>query len=192
MTELRPTMCLMCVNARTGLCSWSSMTTSDSHHLNQEAFVLSNSRPRVLCVDDDEDSRVMLITLLRLAFIEAKAVGTAAQALSLIQAEHFDLYMLDGRLPEIDGFELCRRMRALTPHIPILFFSGSAYEADKRKGIEAGADEYLFKPDISQLVTSIKQFTSRHVPQPVIQQLLPPVELVAGMSGERPHQHWVS
>jgi len=134
----------------------------------------------------------MLITLLRLAFIEAKAVGTAAQALSLIQAEHFDLYMLDGRLPEIDGFELCRRMRALTPHIPILFFSGSAYEADKRKGIEAGADEYLFKPDISQLVTSIKQFTSRHVPQPVIQQLLPPVELIAGMSGERPHQHWVS
>ena len=45
--------------------------------------------------DDDEDSRVMLVTLLRLAFIEAKAVGTAAQTLSLIQAEHFDLIMLD-------------------------------------------------------------------------------------------------
>ncbi len=53
--------------------------------------MLSNSLPRVLCVDDDEDSRVMLITLLRLALIEAKAVGTAAQALSSIQAERFDL-----------------------------------------------------------------------------------------------------
>jgi DNA-binding response OmpR family regulator len=107
----------------------------------------------------------MLVTLLKHAFIEAKAVGTAAQALSLIQAEHFDLYMLDGWLPEIDGFELCRRMRALDPHIPILFFSGAAYEADKRKGIEAGADDYVIKPDISELVRSIKQFTSPDVLQ---------------------------
>jgi len=126
-----------------------------------------STRPRVLCVDDDEDSRVMLVTLLRLAFIEAKAVGTAAQALSLMQAEHFDLYMLDGWLPEVDGFELCRRMRAFDPHIPILFFSGAAYEADKRKGIEAGADDYVIKPNISELVRSIKQFTSRDVQQPV-------------------------
>ena len=127
----------------------------------------SNPRPRVLCVDDDEDSRVMLITLLRLAFIEAKAVGTAAQALSLMQAEHFDLYLLDGWLPEIDGFELCRRMRAFDPQIPILFFSGAAYEADRRKGIEAGADAYVIKPNIFELVRSIKQFMSHGVPQPV-------------------------
>lgn len=130
-----------------------------------------STRPRVLCVDDDEDSRVMLVTLLKLAFIEAKAVGTAAQALSLIQAEHFDLYMLDGWLPGIDGFELCRRMRAFDPHIPILFFSGAAYEADKRKGIEAGADDYVVKPNISELVTSVKQFMSRDVQEPVAREI---------------------
>jgi DNA-binding response OmpR family regulator len=113
----------------------------------------------------------MLVTLLRLALIEAKAVGTAAQALSLIQAEHFDLYLLDGWLPEIDGFELCRRMRALNSHIPILFFSGAAFEADKRKGIEAGADDYVIKPNISDLVRSIKQLVSGHVPQPVTQEV---------------------
>jgi DNA-binding response OmpR family regulator len=124
------------------------------------------TRPRVLCVDDDEDSRVMLVALLRLAFIEAKAVGTAAQALSLIQAEHFDLYMLDGWLPEIDGFELCRRLRAFDPRIPILFFSGAAYESDKRKGIEAGANDYVIKPNIFELVRSVKQLTSRDVLQP--------------------------
>ena len=78
--------------------------------------MLSNPRPRVLCVDDDEDSRVMLITLLRLALIEAKAVGTAAQALSFIETERFDLYLLDARLPDLDGFELCRRMQAFDPH----------------------------------------------------------------------------
>lgn len=122
--------------------------------------MLSNSRPRVLCVDDDEDSRVMLITLLRLALIEAKAVGTAAQALSSIQAERFDLYLLDSRLPDLDGFELCRRMRDFDPHTPILFFSGAAYEADKKRGIEAGANAYVIKPDVDGLVGSIKQLVS--------------------------------
>ena len=128
--------------------------------------MLSNPRARVLCVDDDEDSQEMLVTLLGLAYIEAKAVGTAGHALSLIQTEHFDLVMLDARLPEVDGFELCRRMRTFDSRLPILFFSGAAYEADKKKGIEAGADAYVIKPDISELVRSVKQLMSREQ-QPV-------------------------
>jgi DNA-binding response OmpR family regulator len=124
--------------------------------------MLSNPRPRVLCVDDDEDSRVMLITLLRLALIEAKAVGTAAQALSSIETERFDLYLLDARLPDLDGFELCRRMRVFDPHTPILFFSGAAYEADKKRGIEAGADAYVIKPDLDGLLGSITQLVSHN------------------------------
>jgi CheY-like chemotaxis protein len=52
--------------------------------------VPSNPLTRVLCVEDDEDSRVMLIALLRHALIEAKAVGTAVQAISSIQTERFD------------------------------------------------------------------------------------------------------
>ena len=91
--------------------------------------------PRVLCVDDDEDSRLMLTTLLRLALIEAKAVGTAAQALSSIQAERFDMYLMDAWLPEIDGFELCRRIRDFDRDTPIIFFCGAAYEADKKRGV---------------------------------------------------------
>ena len=126
-----------------------------------------STRRCVLCVDDDEDSRIMLVALLKIAFIEATAVGTAAQALSLIQAEHFDLYLLDGWLPGIDGFELCRRMRAFDPRIPILFFSGAAAETDKRKGIAAGANDYLIKPDIFELVKSIKQLTSGDAQQSV-------------------------
>lgn len=121
----------------------------------------SNPRPRVLCVDDDEDSRVMLITLLRHALLEAKAVGTAAQALSSIQTERFDLYLLDSRLPDLDGFDLCRRMRAFDPDTPILFFSGAAYEDDKKRGIEAGANAYVIKPDLDGLVGSIKEFVFR-------------------------------
>jgi DNA-binding response OmpR family regulator len=102
----------------------------------------------------------MLIALLRHSLIEAKAVGTAAQALALMQTERFDLYLLDARLPDVDGFELCRQMRNSDPHTPILFFSGAAYEADKVRGIEAGANAYVVKPDIAGLVGSITRFVS--------------------------------
>jgi DNA-binding response OmpR family regulator len=118
-------------------------------------------RPRVLYIDDDEDTRDMLSTLLRFSRIEAKAVGTAAQALSLIQAERFDLYLLDSRLPDLDGVELCRRMRDFDPHTPILFFSGAAYEADKKRAIKAGANAYVVKPDLAGLLGSITRFVSR-------------------------------
>lgn len=121
----------------------------------------SKPLPRVLCVEDDEDSRVMLITLLRHALIEAQAVGTAVQAISSIQTERFDLYLLDSRLPDADGFELCRWIRDFDPDTPILFFSGAAYETDKKRGIEAGANAYVIKPDFDDLVGTIKQFVSR-------------------------------
>lgn len=118
----------------------------------------TNPSPRVLCVDDDEDSREMLGLLLKHWRIETKSVGTAAQALSLIKDERFDLYLLDTFLPDLDGFELCRRMRNLDPHTPILFFSGAVYETDKKKGMEAGANDYLSKPDVEGVLGRIKQF----------------------------------
>ena len=96
-------------------------------------------RPRVLYVDDDEDSREMLRILLELRSIETKVVGTAGEALSSIQTEHFDLYLLDGWLPDLDGFELCRQMRSYDSNTPILFFSGAGCEDDKKMGHQAGA-----------------------------------------------------
>ncbi len=111
-------------------------------------------------MDDDEDSREMLGLLLQHWRIETKAVGTAAQALSLIEAERFDLYLLDTCLPDLDGFELCRQVRTLDPKTPILFFSGAAYEVDKLRGIEAGANDYVSKPDVEGVLGRIKQFLS--------------------------------
>ena len=118
-------------------------------------------RPRILYVDDDEDSREMLRVLLEMQSIETKAVGTAGEALSSIQTEHFDLYLLDGWLPDLDGFELCRRMRCYDSHTPILFFSGSGREADQSMGQQAGANAYVIKPDVRHLLGSIAQFIPR-------------------------------
>jgi len=123
--------------------------------------MLSNPRPRILCVDDDDECRVMLSTLLGLALIDAKTVGTGAQALSAIEREHFDLYLLDVRLPDLDGFELCRRMRDFDPNTPILFFSGAGFEADKKRGIEAGASAYVIKPDLEAMLGSLRQLMSQ-------------------------------
>jgi DNA-binding response OmpR family regulator len=120
-----------------------------------------STRPSVLCVDDDEDSRVMLITLLKHELIEAKAVGTAAQAISSIQTERFDLYLLDSRLPDLDGFDLCRRIRDFDPDTPILFFSGAADSTDRKKGLDAGANAYVVKPEIDSLIETITQFVGQ-------------------------------
>ena len=119
-----------------------------------------NPQPRILYVEDDEDSREMLSTLLKSWRIEARAVATADQALQLMAAERFDLYLLDTSLPDVDGFELCRRLRASDPHTPILFFSGAGYETDKQRGFEAGANAYVVKPDVDGLVGRITQFVS--------------------------------
>jgi len=67
--------------------------------------MLSNPRPRVLCVDDDDDCRVMFSTLLRMQLLDVKTVGCSAEALLRIQTERFDLYSLDTRLPDLNGFE---------------------------------------------------------------------------------------
>lgn len=120
-----------------------------------------STRPCVLCVDDDEDSRVMLVTLLRHELIEAKAVGTAAQALSSIQTERFDLYLLDSRLPDLDGFDLCRRIRDFDPGTPILFFSAAALSMDRKKGLDAGANAYVVKPEIDSLIEAVTQFVGQ-------------------------------
>lgn len=122
--------------------------------------MLSNPQPRVLCVEDDEDARELLCELLKIRFIEPKAVGNAAQALSLIQTEHFDLYLLDAWLPDLDGVELCRRMRALDAHTPVLFYSGAAFDDDKKRAIDAGANAYVTKPDIDGLLRRITELVS--------------------------------
>jgi DNA-binding response OmpR family regulator len=102
----------------------------------------------------------MLTALLKFSLMETRAVGTAAQALSLVQAEHFDLYLLDSWLPDLDGFELCRRVRVLDPQTPVLFYSGAAYDDDKKRGIEAGANAYVTKPDVDGLLGRVTELVS--------------------------------
>ena len=116
---------------------------------------------RVLFVDDDEDACEILRLLMRSCGIDATCAGSAVEAWPLIKAECFDLFVLDGWLPGIDGFEFCRQIREFDSDTPILFYSAAAYDADKQKGIEAGANAYVTKPDVDGLIKTIADLIAR-------------------------------
>jgi CheY-like chemotaxis protein len=117
-----------------------------------------NTRLRVLYVDDSADCRAMVSTLLECSQVETRSAENARQALGAIQSERFDLYLLEAWLPELDGFELCRQIREDDAHTPIVFFSGACYEADTKRGIKAGANAYVRKPDIEALLASVTKY----------------------------------
>jgi two-component system OmpR family response regulator len=114
----------------------------------------------VLCVDDDPDACAMLSELLKLSRIHCQCADSAAEAWRMISAERFDLYLLDGWLPDLDGFEFCRQIRAIDSNTPILFYSGAAYDSDRQKGIAAGANAYVVKPEIEDLVETMSRLVA--------------------------------
>jgi CheY-like chemotaxis protein len=119
-----------------------------------------NPRLRVLYVDDSAECRAMVSALLECSQVETRSAENASQALGVIHSERFDLYLLEAWLPELDGFELCQQIRANDAHTPIVFFSGACFEADTKRGIRAGANAYVRKPDIEALLASITQYIS--------------------------------
>ena len=115
----------------------------------------------VLYAEDDEDTCVMVKTMLAFSNIEVTCAPTVALAWQSAQTEKFDLYLLDSKFPDGDGLELCRRLRNFAPCAPIVFYSGHAYETDKKNGLAAGADAYLVKPFLGDLAETIFQTISR-------------------------------
>ena len=98
----------------------------------------------------------MISTMLERAGYEVASASGVAETLERAGAEAFDLYLLDQRLPDGTGVELCRRLTELTPRTPVVFFSGSAMEEERRRGLEAGARAYLVKPnDLDKLVAAV-------------------------------------
>jgi CheY-like chemotaxis protein len=112
----------------------------------------SNALYRVLCVEDDEEACEMLSLVLKPHGIQVVGARSAAEAWLKMKDKSFDLYLLDGWLPEVSGFEFCRQIRETDSITPILFYSGAAYDADVKKGLAAGANAYVTKPDIEGLI----------------------------------------
>ena len=112
---------------------------------------------RVLCVEDDADTRDMLKVILGFSDFEAVAAHDADAALRLMERERFSLYVLDGGPQGGKGLSLCERIRVSDSHTPIVIFSGYASAPDIEAGLLAGANAYLVKPDSSELIPTIRR-----------------------------------
>lgn len=115
---------------------------------------------RVLYVDDHEDSAFMFQQLLALSDYEVTIAATMEQALRLAESEEFDLYVLDKRLPDGSGVDLCRRLNQISPDVAVIFYSGDAYELHRQEGLSAGASAYIPKPHIDELVDAVHKLLS--------------------------------
>lgn len=107
---------------------------------------MQSTKRRVLCIEPHTDICSMLSTLLHLQGFETESAATVADALIKAQSGDFSVYIIDDAYIDGTNIELCLKLRALTPHTPILFFSTQGFDADRQKAIEAGAQEYLTKP----------------------------------------------
>jgi DNA-binding response OmpR family regulator len=113
----------------------------------------------------------MLAELMLAHGIDATCVPSVVEAWSKIHRNPFDLYLLDGWLPGVDGFHFCRQLRQFDAKTPILFYSAAAYETDRKKGIAAGANAYIVKPDIEGLIEKVQELTVRSIALPSTAQL---------------------
>jgi DNA-binding response OmpR family regulator len=82
------------------------------------------TRRRILCIEDDADTCELLAVWLGLHKCSVTSAATMARGVQLAHQETFDLYIIDSRLPDGTGVEVCNRIRAFDPHTPILFWSG--------------------------------------------------------------------
>jgi two-component system cell cycle response regulator len=103
---------------------------------------------RILVVDDEAINLKLVSRLLEIEGYEVITARSGEVALRLIEQSPPDLALLDVRMPDMEGFELCRRLRLnpLTAGIPIVMLTAMVDENDRQKGIEAGADDCLPKP----------------------------------------------
>jgi DNA-binding response OmpR family regulator len=111
---------------------------------------------RILCTEDDADTRDLIVIVLKGHNCEVVTSASSLESLHLAQTQDFDLYLLDNWLPRSSGIELCQALRKFDSKTPILFYSGAAYDKDKRQAQECGAQGYLTKPaDGDQLVVEV-------------------------------------
>jgi CheY-like chemotaxis protein len=118
---------------------------------------MSETKCRILYVDDHEDSAEMFRLLVSSPDYEVHTANTFAEAVELAKSGNFDLYVLDKRLPDGSGTDLCLMLNVLTPGVPCIFYTGDVYEVHRQEAMTAGADAYVPKPDIEALIETIHQ-----------------------------------
>ena len=115
---------------------------------------MTASAPRILLVDDEDAVQKLLTYPLRKEGYDVVAALDGQEALDRLSEDNFDLVVLDVMMPKMDGFDVCREIRARST-VPIIMLTAKTEEIDKVLGLELGADDYITKP------FSVREFRSR-------------------------------
>ncbi|MDT9000156.1 response regulator [Paucibacter sp. APW11] len=124
-------------------------------------------RSRVLLVDDDELSLQMLAASLEDSY-ELQSVTSGAEALALCEQQPFDLVLLDVEMPELNGYEVCRRLRASEAgaQLSVVFLSAHSSIEERLLGYEAGGDDYVAKPfEVAELLAKFERLLGQRARQ---------------------------
>ena len=123
---------------------------------------MERTKARILHVDDHQDTRLMMAALLQDCGYGVLTAGSVAEGFDLAKEIDFDLYILDVRLPDGTGVELCQKLRELRPTIPILYYSAYGDEEDHENALATCGDAYLKKPVcIADIENSIAQLLAQ-------------------------------
>ncbi len=119
-------------------------------------------RRSVLVVEDEEDLARVIRRHIEDIGCQVRIAPSGESALEAIARDPYDLVLLDVMLPGIDGLEVCRRLRARYPYLPVVMLTARSSEIDKVLGLETGADDYLTKPfGVQELLARIKAIFRR-------------------------------
>ncbi len=122
---------------------------------------MTDTPSRILVVDDEPSITDFVSYALKKEGYSADVVNNGEDAFAYASKNNYDLFILDIMLPGIDGYELCRRLRAKT-NAPVLFLSARDTELDKVVGLEIGGDDYLAKPfGIRELIARVRALLRR-------------------------------
>lgn len=134
-------------------------------------------RTSILVVDDEKEILTFVRSNLVARGFEVFTARNGAEAIDVLEAKRPDLMILDILMPEVDGFEVCRRVREWSP-IPIIVLSALGRDHDKVQALDLGADDYLTKPfSVDELLARIRALMRRAGGEHVIAQPnLPPFE----------------
>jgi two-component system response regulator RegX3 len=125
---------------------------------------MTDTPTRILVVDDEPSITEFVSYNLRKEGWDVDVAASGDEALELAKRSDFDLVVLDVMLPGMDGYEVCRRLRAISS-VPVLFLSARDTELDKVVGLEIGGDDYLAKPfGVRELTARVKALLRRAQP----------------------------